>query len=91
MPTQWNRVLLIKLLELKKMFFKNVDFSDYPLTDKGTFDACLDELKGSSYEMLSDDELRVLAEYKAEKFKNYMRPLFDATHITNEITIIFGE
>ena len=47
------------------MFFKNVDFSDYPLTDKGTFDACLDELKGSSYEMLSDDELRVLAEYKA--------------------------
>ena len=73
------------------MFFKNVDFSDYPLTDKGTFDACLDELKGSSYEMLSDDELRVLAEYKAEKFKNYMRPLFDATQITNEITIKIGD
>ena len=61
------------------MFFKNVDFADYPLTDQGTFHACLDELKGSSYEMLSDDELRVLAEYKAEKFKNYMRPLFDET------------
>ena len=73
------------------MFFKNVDFSDYPIKDKGTFDACLDELKGSSYEMLSDDELRVLAEYKAEKFKNYMRPLFDATQITNEITIKIGE
>ena len=40
---------------------------------------------------LSDDELRVLAEYKAEKFKNYMRPLFDATQITNEITIKIGE
>ena len=73
------------------MFFKNVDFSDYPLTDKGTFDACLDELKGSSYEMLSDDELRVLAEYKAEKFKNFMRPLFDATLITDKITIKIGE
>ena len=73
------------------MFFKNVDFSDYPLTDKGTFDACLDELKGSSYEMLTDDELRVLAEYKAEKFKNYMRPLFDATQITSEITIKIGD
>ena len=73
------------------MFFKNVDFSDYPLTDKGTLYACLDELKGASYEMLSDDELRVLAEYKAEKFKNYMRPLFDATQITNEITIKIGD
>ena len=41
--------------------------------------------------MLSDDELRVLAEYKAEKFKNYMRPLFDETLITNEITIKIGE
>ena len=73
------------------MFFKNVDFSDYELTDKGTFRACLDELKGSSYEMLTDDELRVLAEYKAEKFKNYMRPLFDATQITSEITIKIGD
>ena len=73
------------------MFFKNVDFSDYELTDKGTFRACLDELKGSSYEMLSDDELRVLAEYKAEKFKNYMLPLFDATQITSEITIKIGD
>ena len=73
------------------MFFKKIDFSDYELTDKGTFQACLDELKGSSYEMLTDDELRVLAEYKAEKFKNYMRPLFDATQITNEITIKIGE
>ena len=64
------------------MFFKNVDFSDYELTDKGTFRACLDELKGSSYEMLTDDELRVLAEYKAEKFKNFMRPLFGETPST---------
>ena len=73
------------------MFFKNVDFADYPLTDQGTFQACLDDLKGSSYEMLSDDELRVLAEYKAEKFKNFMRPLFDATLITDKITIKIGE
>ena len=41
--------------------------------------------------MLTDDELRVLAEYKAEKFKNFMRPLFDASLITNEITIKIGE
>ena len=68
------------------MFFKNVDFSDYELTDQGTFQACLDELKGSSYEMLTDNELRVLAEYKAEKFKNFMRPLFGETPST-EISI----
>jgi len=71
------------------MFFKNVDFSNYPLTDRGTFEACLDELKSSSYEMLTDDELRVLAEYKAEKFKNYMRPLFGETPST-EISINMG-
>ena len=58
------------------MFFKKIDFSKYELTDQDTLRACFDELELSGYEILEKDELRVLAEYKAEKFKNFMRPLF---------------
>ena len=58
------------------MFFKKIDFSNYELTDQDTLRACFDELELSGYEILEKDELRVLAEYKAEKFKNFMRPLF---------------
>ena len=62
-----------------------------PLAHQDTLRACFDELTLSGYDILESDELRVLAEYKAEKFKNYMRPLFDKTLITNEITIKIGE
>ena len=55
------------------MFFKKIDFSKYEPTDQDTLRACF-------------DELRVLAEYKAEKFKNFMRPLFGETPST-EISI----
>ena len=58
------------------MFFKKIDFSNYEPTDQDTLRACFDELTLSGYDILESDELRVLAEYKAEKFKNYMRPLF---------------
>ena len=51
------------------MFFKKIDFSKYEPTDQDTLRACFDELKLSGYEILEKDELRVLAEYKAEKFK----------------------
>ena len=44
----------------------------------------------SGYDILESDELRVLAEYKAEKFKNFMRPLFGETPST-EISIKIGE
>ena len=47
---------------------------------------CFDELTLSGYDILEHDELRVLAEYKAEKFKNFMRPLFGETPST-EISI----
>ena len=73
------------------MFFKKIDFSNYEPTDQDTLRACFDELTLSGYDILEHDELRVLAEYKAEKFKNFMRPLFDASLITNEITIKIGE
>ena len=68
------------------MFFKKIDFSNYEPTDQDTLRACFDELTLSGYEILDQDELRVLAEYKAEKFKNFMRPLFGETPST-EISI----
>ena len=72
------------------MFFKKIDFSKYELTDQDTLRACFDELELLGYEILEKDELRVLAEYKAEKFKNFMRPLFGETPST-EILIKIGE
>ena len=56
------------------MFFKNVDFADYPLTDQGTFQACLDELKGSSYEKLSKESKKdfdLMFEEVVEPYSNY--------------------
>ena len=72
------------------MFFKKIDFSKYEPSDQDTLRACFDELTLSGYDILESDELRVLAEYKAEKFKNFMRPLFGETPST-EISIKIGE
>ena len=65
------------------MFFRKIDFSKYEPTDQDTFRACFDELTLLGYDkILEHDELRVLAEYRAEKFKNFMRPLFSETPST---------
>ena len=37
--------------------------------------------------LLEEDELRALAQYHLEKFKNWMRPLMDPDAISSEITI----
>ena len=56
-------------------FFKHIKLHEYDLTDKGVSQACYDEMKLDGY-ILPEDELRVLADYKREQFKDYMRPLF---------------
>ncbi len=56
-------------------FFKHVQLHEYDITDKGISQACYDEMKREGY-ILPEDELRVLADYKREQFKEYMRPLF---------------
>ena len=56
-------------------FFKHVQLHEYDITDKGISQACYDEMKRDGY-ILPEDELRVLADYKREQFKEYMRPLF---------------
>lgn len=50
--------------------------------------ASTDELTARGYlNVLEEDELKVLAEYHLEKFKNWMRPLMDPDAISSEITI----
>ena len=50
--------------------------------------ASIDELTARGYtQLLEEDELRVLAQYHLEKFKNWMRPLMDPDAISSEITI----
>ena len=56
-------------------FFKHVQLHEYDITDKGISQACYDEMRREGY-ILPEDELRVLADYKREQFKEYMRPLF---------------
>ena len=50
--------------------------------------ASTDELTARGYlNVLEEDELKVLAEYHLEKFKNWMRPLMDPDAISSEFTI----
>ena len=59
-------------------FFKHVKLHEYDLTDKGVSQACYDEMvaEGDYNGILSEQELRVLADFHREGFKDYMRPLF---------------
>ena len=60
-------------------FFKNVSLADYDLTDKGVSQACYDDMlkeNPSLFDVLTYEQLRVLADAKREEFKDYMRPLF---------------
>ena len=60
-------------------FFKNVSLHKYDLTDKGISQACYDEITIDNpilEDVLSQEQIQVLADDMREKFKDYMRPLF---------------
>ena len=60
-------------------FFKHVSLHEYDLTDKGVSQACYDEILKENpalFDVLTQEQLRVLADDMREKFKDYMRPLF---------------
>ena len=60
-------------------FFKHVALHKYDLTDKGVSQACYDEItidKPLLEDVLSQEQIQVLADDMRERFKDYMRPLF---------------
>jgi len=68
------------LTEVSKMsFFKHVQLHKYDLTDKGVSQACRDEITIDNpllEDVLTDEQIQVLADEMRERFKDYMRPLF---------------
>ena len=67
----------VHLIILSMSFFKHVQLHKYDLTNKGISQACYDEMRGEGLDlMLNEDEMRHLADFKREAFKNFMRPLF---------------
>ena len=68
--------------------YKHVDIHSYETTHRAMLQASTDELTARGYaKVLEEDELKVLAEYHLEKFKNWMRPLINPDYISTEITI----
>ena len=68
--------------------YKHVDIHSYETTHRAMLQASTDELTAKGYaKVLEEDELKVLAEYHLEKFKNWMRPLMNPDYISTEITI----
>ena len=58
-------------------FFKHVELHKYDLTDKDISQACYDEMRAEGYDLvITEKEMRVLADHRREEFKDYMRPLF---------------
>ena len=68
--------------------YRHVKPHDYETTHKDMLQASTDELIARGYaKVLEEDELKVLAQYHLEKFKNYMRPMFDKDAISTELVI----
>ena len=68
--------------------YKHVNIHSYETTHRAMLQASTDELTARGYaKVLEEDELKVLAEYHLEKFKNWMRPLMNPDYISTEITI----
>ena len=68
--------------------YRHVKVHEYETTHRDMLRASTDELIARGYtQLLEEDELRVLAQYHLEKFKNWMRPLMDPDAISSEITI----
>ena len=56
--------------------YRHVKVHEYETTHRDMLQASIDELTARGYtQLLEEDELRVLAQYHLEKFKNWMRPL----------------
>ena len=57
--------------------YRHVKVHDYEITHRDLLRASTDELTARGYaKVLEEDELKVLAQYHYEKFRNYMAPLF---------------
>ena len=60
-------------------FFNHVQLHKYDLTDVGVRQACYDEICIDNpliEDVLSQEQIQVLADEMRERFKDYMRPLF---------------
>ena len=67
--------------------YRHVNIHKYEVNDRDLLRASVDELTARGCaELLEEDELRALAQYHLEKFKNWMRPLMDPKDISPEIT-----
>ena len=73
-----NAILEYKQIQKPIMsFFKHVELHKYDLTDKDISQACYDEMRAEGYDLvITEKEMRVLADHRREEFKDYMRPLF---------------
>lgn len=68
--------------------YRHVKPHEYETTHREMLRASTDELIARGYDkILEEDELKVLAQYHLEKFKNYMRPLMDKDLISSELVI----
>ena len=68
--------------------YRHVNIHKYEVNDRDLLRASVDELTARGCaELLEEDELKVLAEYHLEKFKNWMRTLMNPDYISTEITI----
>ena len=68
--------------------YRHVNIHKYEVNDRDLLRASVDELTARGCaELLEEDELKALAQYHLEKFKNWMRPLMDPKAISSEITI----
>tara|TARA_R100000234_G_scaffold8486_1_gene5237 strand:- start:263 stop:520 length:258 start_codon:yes stop_codon:yes gene_type:complete len=68
--------------------YRHISIHNYDRDDKTMLQGSIDELTARGCaELLEDDELKALAQYHLEKFKNMMRPMFHgydavSSHIT---------
>ena len=71
--------------------YRHVKPHEYETTYKDMLQASTDELIARGYaKLLEEDELKVLAQYHLEKFRNYMRPLFrkdNEDNVSTELVI----
>ena len=68
--------------------YRHVKPHEYETTDREMLRASTDELIARGYaKILEEDELKVLAQYHLEKFKNYMRPLFNKDDVSTKLVI----
>ena len=74
--------------------YRHVNIHKYEVNDRDLLRASVDELTARGCaELLEEDELKVLAQYHYEKFRNFMAPLFRGVDediedvVSSEITI----